>query len=100
MFQFLFGPKKGAPKVETQRETFERLVTELNALLATLPEKPKVTVDPMTGSVEFSTPEQFADEALALPAPEEPADTKEAPEEPEADKADKADSADAPPKAA
>ena len=29
-----------------------------------------MTLDPATGHVAFETPEQFADEALALPAPE------------------------------
>ena len=86
MLRFLFGTKPSTPvKVETQRETFDRLVSELNEALEALPIKPKVTIDPATGHVAFETPEHFPDEALALPAPtadeaqapksEEPAET-------------------------
>ena len=73
MFKFLrFGRgAKNEPVVESQRETFERLVTELNDALDSLPEKPAVTIDPATGHVAFDLPEQFPDEALALPAPSE-----------------------------
>ena len=72
MLQFLFGKKSSDPvKIETQRETFDRLISELNEAIALLPDKPKVTFDPATGFVAFETPEQFPDEALALPAPDE-----------------------------
>jgi len=71
MLRFLFGTKPEKPvKVETQRETFERLVTELNEALVALSVKPKVTIDPATGGISFETPEQFPDEALALPSPD------------------------------
>ena len=70
MLRFLFGKKPSdAVKVETQRQTFERLVSELNEALVLLDPKPKVTLDPVTGTVSFEMPEQFPDEALALPAP-------------------------------
>ncbi len=84
MFKFLFGRKGEVveAKVETQREAFGRVVEELNGLIAQQSEKPKITLDPATGFVSFALPEQLADEALALPAPEDPAETKpgEAPE--------------------
>lgn len=71
MFKFLFGGKK-TPEVipESNRERFARLVSELNQMIETLPAKPRVTFDPETGHILPDTPEQFADEALALPAPE------------------------------
>ncbi|MEM1234824.1 MAG: hypothetical protein AAGH70_11935 [Pseudomonadota bacterium] len=74
MLKFLFGTKPGAAKAETQRDTFERLVKELNEAIVVLPQKPKVTVDPNTGAVSFEAPEHFPDEALALPKPAEAAD--------------------------
>ena len=71
MFKFLFGGKKTPDAVpETDREQFKRLTTDLNALIGTLAVKPKVTLDPATGHIALEEPEQFADEALALPAPE------------------------------
>ncbi len=71
MLKFLFGGKKTPEAVpETDRERFKRLTTDLNELIDSLPAKPKVTFDPATGHVTLEEPEQFADEALALPAPE------------------------------
>lgn len=72
MFKFLkFGRgKKPEAVIETQRQTFERLVGELNEAIASLPEMPAVTVNPVTNEISFALPEQFPDEALALPAPE------------------------------
>ncbi|MBF9032323.1 hypothetical protein HKCCE3408_18135 [Rhodobacterales bacterium HKCCE3408] len=70
MLNFLFGRKPNGGKVETQRQTFERLVGELNAAIDRLSEKPRITIDPATGHVLPETPEQFPDEALALPRPE------------------------------
>ncbi|GAA3867477.1 hypothetical protein [Celeribacter arenosi] len=71
MFKFLrFGRgHKAEVAIESQRQTFERLVSELNEALDTLPDKPAVTIDPATGHVAFDLPEHFPDEALALPAP-------------------------------
>ena len=91
MLRFLFGKKPDAPvevKVETQRETFDRLLSELNEALVLLPVKPKVTFDPETGLIDFERPEQFPDEALALPSPDqEPEKTDAADPEPETEKA-------------
>ncbi|MEX3014790.1 hypothetical protein [Gymnodinialimonas hymeniacidonis] len=72
MFKFLFGGKKVAEEAvpESDREQFKRLTTDLNALIETLPIKPKITFDPATGQIDLEEPEQFADEALALPAPD------------------------------
>ncbi|MEL7212182.1 MAG: hypothetical protein AAGK92_05940 [Pseudomonadota bacterium] len=71
MFKFLFGKKADAAVVvETQRETFERVINELNAALDVLDTKPTVTVDPETGHIGLVLPEHLPDEALSLPAPE------------------------------
>ncbi|MCF6443550.1 hypothetical protein [Nereida sp. MMG025] len=83
MLKFLFK-RRGAEveaKVETQREQFGRVTSELNALMALQGDKPKVTIDPASGTIEFELPEQLADEALALPAPSQ----EQAEEEPAAD---------------
>ena len=94
MFKFLFG-RRGSPEPvkETQRETVERALAEVNEILAELDPKPKVTLDPETGEIALALPEQMPDEALALPAPDtgtsEPGDEAEpgAPAETEAPKA-------------
>ena len=72
MFKFLFRGRDKTPevKIETQRETFTRLVEELNDALGKLADKPAVTIEPATGRISFELPEQFPDEALALPSPE------------------------------
>ncbi|MEM5476992.1 hypothetical protein [Pacificibacter sp. AS14] len=72
MFKFLkFGRgKKPEAAIETQRQTFERLVSELNEAIASLPEMPAVTINSVTNEVSFALPQTFPDEALALPAPE------------------------------
>ena len=71
MFKFLFGKKaEDAVVVETQRETFERLIKEINTALDALPEKPTVTVSPEEGHIGFVLPEHLPDEALKLPAPD------------------------------
>jgi hypothetical protein len=70
MFKFLFGRKGGIePVKETQRETLERAIDEINEIMAGLTEKPKLTVDIDTGGLTLELPEQMPDEALALPAP-------------------------------
>ncbi|MEP3347802.1 MAG: hypothetical protein ABJN34_02220 [Litoreibacter sp.] len=71
MFKFLFRGRGKDAVVETQRQSFERIVSELNAAIDGLPVKPRVTLDPATGHVGLQLPEQMPDEALALPAPEE-----------------------------
>ncbi|WP_084861047.1 hypothetical protein [Salibaculum halophilum] len=85
MFKFLFGRKGGAePVKETQRETLERAIGEINEIMAGLTDKPKLTVDMDTGGLTLDLPEQMPDEALALPAPaadtaaDDTADTAEA----------------------
>lgn len=70
MFNFLFRGRGQKVEVETQRQSFERIISELNAAIDGLSVKPRVTLDPATGHVEFQLPEQMPDEALALPAPE------------------------------
>ena len=77
MLKFLFRGKKAETKVETNRESFERVVTELNALIAAQPVKPKLILDPESGAIALDLPEQLADEALALPAPDESETTAE-----------------------
>lgn len=81
MFRFLFRRKPDATVEvvpETQRETFERALAEVNGLVALMDPKPAVTVDPATGAVTYGLPDQFPDEALALPAPDPDAQTAEA----------------------
>ena len=82
MLKFLFG-RRSTPEeplvLETQRQVFTRLIAELNTALDSLPEKPKVTFDPASGHIDFDLPEQFPDEAPALPAPE-PEEVSAAPE--------------------
>jgi hypothetical protein len=71
MFDFL-KRLRGVPEAvkESKRDRFTRLVEELNAAIAELPEKPAITVTPGTGALSFDLPEQFPDEALALPKPD------------------------------
>ena len=68
MFKFLFS-KAGVKPAETQRETIERALGEVNAVLALMADKAKVSVDLNSGLIEVDLPEQMPDEALALPAP-------------------------------
>lgn len=80
MLKFLFGGKTSTPEVviESDRVRFTRLVSEINETIDTLANKPRVTIDPANGHILPEMPEQFADEALALPAPTEeeaPVDT-------------------------
>ena len=70
MFKFLrsrFGEVKSVQ--ETQRQTFERALGEVNAILTLMDPKPKITFDPAAGTFEMELPDQMPDEALALPAP-------------------------------
>lgn len=88
MFDFL-KRLRGVPSEakESQRARFERLVEELNAEIAELPEKPAVTITPETGALSFEMPQQFPDEALALPKP----DTTDATPEEKVDSEKRAD---------
>lgn len=93
MFKFLRLGRRAAPEpvIETQRETFTRLIEELNSAIDALADKPAITLDPATGHVSFDIPEQFPDEALALPAPQE--GEEGLPEDPKDEAEPKADAA-------
>ncbi len=71
MFKFLFGDKTTTvqAKQETQRETVLRAQKELNAVLAKLSPKARITIYPEEGTLTIELPEQMPDEAKALPAP-------------------------------
>ena len=73
MLRFIFGKKDDTPtvKTETHRESFERVMAELNTLMADQPVKPSLSVNLETGQLDLTLPDQLADEALALPAPDE-----------------------------
>ncbi|MCF2905040.1 hypothetical protein L0666_08575 [Octadecabacter sp. CECT 8868] len=75
MFKFLFGKTRGKAAIETQRDTVARAVDELNSVLALMADKPVVGIDLNSGLITVDLPEQMPDEALALPAPEEAAET-------------------------
>ncbi|SLN46665.1 hypothetical protein [Pseudooctadecabacter jejudonensis] len=77
MFKFLFS-KAGAAPVETQRETVERALGELNGVLALMADKAKIGVNLNTSLIEIDLPDQMPDEALALPKPDDTADEGEA----------------------
>jgi hypothetical protein len=86
MFKFLFRRKAGAePAQETQRETLERAIGEINEIMTGLADKPKLTVDMETGGLTLELPEQMPDEALALPAPAGETTADDAAATPEAD---------------
>ena len=38
-------------------------------MVEALTDKPQITFDPQSGRIDFALPDQFPDEALALPAP-------------------------------
>jgi len=86
MFKFLFGKKDGKAVQENQRQTVERTLGELNAILGQMAEKPSISIDLNTGALAIELPEQMPDEALALPAPEKVAEKVEEVIEPEAEK--------------
>ncbi|MBU2980875.1 hypothetical protein KO498_03520 [Lentibacter algarum] len=54
---------------ETQRQTVERALAEINAVMGDMDVKPKLSFVPDTGEISLELPEQMPDEALALPAP-------------------------------
>ena len=87
MFKFLFGRKGGGTITkETQRQTVERALVEINEIVAAMTEKPRITVDMASGQLAVDLPEQMPDEALALPAPEaEAAETPEPEVNPDAE---------------
>ncbi|MEP5153733.1 hypothetical protein [Planktotalea sp.] len=65
-----FKSATGETKVLSMRERFEAAQSEMNAVLGELPEMPSVTIDASARKIDITAPEQFADEALALPAPD------------------------------
>lgn len=65
-----FKPGSKDAKLMTMRQRFEAAEAEMNAVLAELPEMPVMRIDAVQRQIDISAPEQFADEALALPAPE------------------------------
>ena len=69
IFNFL-KKETGEAKLVTMRERFEAAQSEMNAVLASLAEMPQINIDAKAQQVTFTAPEQFADEALALPAPD------------------------------
>jgi len=71
MLKFLNLFKSGdAPvQIESHRARFERVTSELNEVLAELNDMPVVTIDAAAQTLSIAAPEQFMDEALALPSP-------------------------------
>ena len=72
MFKILNFLKSGTgnAKLVTMRQRFDAAQQEMNAVLSDLNEMPVVRIDALTRRIEITAPEQFADEALALPAPD------------------------------
>lgn len=71
MFKFIKSRLGGVKAVvETQRQTIERALSEAKEILVLMSVKPKITIDPETGTVSLDLPDQMPDEALALPAPD------------------------------
>jgi hypothetical protein len=70
IFNFL---KSNTGQVQTVslRQRFQTAQDEMNAVLGTLNGMPVVSIDTKAQTISFAAPEQFADEALALPAPDE-----------------------------
>ncbi|WP_375267002.1 hypothetical protein [Planktotalea sp.] len=93
IFNFL-KKETGEVKLVTMRERFEAAQSEINAVLADMAEMPAITVDAHARRIEIAAPEHFADEALALPAPEPEVESTSSDEEPTDVKADNAASND------
>lgn len=66
-----FGPKTKEAKMVTQRQRFEAACAELNDVLGELDKMPVVQIDAAARQITITAPEQFADEALALPKPDD-----------------------------
>ena len=65
MLNFLFRGKSKAKRV-SQHETVKTLIEDLNEIIGTMADKPKIVVDPNSGALELQMPDQMPDEALAL----------------------------------
>ena len=74
IFNFL-KKETGEVKMLTMRERFDAAQSEMNAVLAELGDMPVIRIDASARQIEITAPEQFADEALALPAPTPEEDT-------------------------
>lgn len=88
-----FKSTTGETKIISMRERFEAAQSELNAVLAELPDMPAITIDAAARRVDIAAPEQFADEALALPAPEPDVEATSEPKSEEAAEASSDDNA-------
>lgn len=78
IFNF-FKTNIGQVQTASMRQRFEAAQDEMNAVLSTLNAMPVLSIDSNAKTLSFAAPDQFPDEALALPAPdvEENADTVE-----------------------
>lgn len=72
MFKFLkvFSNEPKSPEIETQRARFERVTAEMNEVLADLDVLPDVQFSAADKRIIVTAPDQFPDEALALPKPD------------------------------
>lgn len=71
MFKFLFGTKTGSEAVkETARDTAKRSLQELNEVLASLGDIPRISIGAGDAVIVIDWPEQMPGEAKALPAPD------------------------------
>lgn len=91
MLKFLSSLRgKPAVVIETQRQQFDRVTEELNEMIVQLGGLPAIKIDPAAQTLTLTAPDQFPDEALALPAPtsDEISDEIAAPEVDAAEAAD------------
>lgn len=72
MLKFLTRFRADTAANETDREQFVRALKDLNDVLSRLPNRPDITVSGASGIITIDTPDQFPDEALALPKPDAP----------------------------
>lgn len=72
MLKFLnvFRAQKETPMLMTHRQQFERALEDMNTVLQTFDVMPAVTLDPASRTISITPPDQFPDEALALPKPD------------------------------
>jgi len=65
-----FKTGENPTKLLTMRKRFERAQEEMNAVLTDMTEMPEISINAVERSIEIKAPDQFPDEALALPAPD------------------------------
>lgn len=92
IFNFLKS-SSGRSNAVTMRQRFEEAQSELNAVLADLPEMPTVNIYVKARMLNLDAPDQFPDEALALPAPEKAVDETKKTVESKAEKGTSKDAA-------